>query len=636
MEALSFSKTARRTFHDVNYMLTLSGDADSLSIEVEHAEDGRRWRSQFAANFIEDITKKTGNVKKFDVFVRMALSALAQESDAVYLDILTARDLEMLRRHANPQGPPTTSTAGQSDKRYLILTYRAEFDKVHYPLPLPLDERSEEEMLRAMVNRLRNDLSEARQTISNLEQDSVRGGAAQPAMPPAREDERVGALQHQNSDLADQLRVAKREVEQLRSEARLRSAAPAPAGAADVVELRRLRETCSRQQAELKAMKEENRQKGLAQKREVDQATKELRMARQSVDRLQAQVRKLEDEKRAMGMKLQNASRGPSAERSRPQSRTPSVERGRTPSRPASRPASRPPSRPASRLSNSRASSVASSRDRTPSPSSFMDRRGPRSSAEGRPWAFQRGNSPGAGPPGRRQAHSPGSTLSPYGRPANAGASRRTPSPGQRSRERTPSPVQRTGAGVGPAAPSAAGARASSSGPSAGSALPSRRSALSLREQRAPVPPVDSPASGLSGAGRGAKPATASRYGSGARPGSASRGRQQAGDALPRAGSYGASARLGAAGGATVAAGSSGIDDGSQHRPGSLFGLAANLGLGPGSLAAGGAGSAGALGSVGPAPVASSGSDAEVDACDIDARLQALQSFLKQTKTITG
>ena len=41
---------------------------------------------------------------RFDVFVKMVLSALAQESDAVYLDVLTARDLEMLRRHANPQG----------------------------------------------------------------------------------------------------------------------------------------------------------------------------------------------------------------------------------------------------------------------------------------------------------------------------------------------------------------------------------------------------------------------------------------------------------------------------------------------------------------------------------------------------
>merc|ERR1719210_1431430 len=126
MEALGFSKTVRRTFHDTPYVVSVTGDSESLKIEVEHAEDGKRWRAKFAASFIEEITQRTGNAKKFDIFVRMMLSALAQESDSVYLDVLTARDLEMLRRHANPQGPPTTtSAAAQSDKRYLILTYCA-------------------------------------------------------------------------------------------------------------------------------------------------------------------------------------------------------------------------------------------------------------------------------------------------------------------------------------------------------------------------------------------------------------------------------------------------------------------------------------------------------------------------------
>lgn len=115
-------------------------------------QDGRRWRSRFAASFVEEITRRTGNAKKlcpkeflqavgtmlcqcvpprFDVFCRMLLSALAQEfgaqnrianagwcgkttgprvkkccvaiswscdalkrrSDSVYLDVLTARSL---------------------------------------------------------------------------------------------------------------------------------------------------------------------------------------------------------------------------------------------------------------------------------------------------------------------------------------------------------------------------------------------------------------------------------------------------------------------------------------------------------------------------------------------------------------
>ena len=54
----------------------------------------------FPYNTVEEITQRTGNTKKFDVFVKMLLSALAQESDSVYLDVLTARDLEMLRSSA--------------------------------------------------------------------------------------------------------------------------------------------------------------------------------------------------------------------------------------------------------------------------------------------------------------------------------------------------------------------------------------------------------------------------------------------------------------------------------------------------------------------------------------------------------
>jgi len=220
MDTMGFTKTARLTFHDVPYVLKLSGDRDVLSVEVEDVEDGKRWRAKFAARFIEEITQRTGNAKKFDVFVRMLLSAVAQESDSVYIDVLTARDLEMLRRHANPQGPPTTSTAGQSDKRYLILTYRAEFDKVHYPLPLPLDERSEEEILRALVTNLRTELADAKQTILNLQQPQQQQLLEQ------RRDEAgtEATLRQQNTDLGAALKLSRREAEQLRAELRQRGA----------------------------------------------------------------------------------------------------------------------------------------------------------------------------------------------------------------------------------------------------------------------------------------------------------------------------------------------------------------------------------------------------------------------------
>jgi hypothetical protein len=152
---------------------------------------------------------------------------------------------------------------------------------------------------------------------------------------------------------------------------------------------------------------------------------------------------------------------------------------------------------------------------------------------------------------------------------------------------------------------------------SGAAAASSRRSGLTLREQRAATSAADvSPALG----GNRPRP-TASRYGP--RSGSASRVPEQAVEGGIRAGSMGAMSR-------PHGAGTSKAEEPSVHRPGSLFGLAADLGIGPGSL------SAAPLASPGNIVTTSPGSDGGADACDIDARLQALQSFLKQTKGITG
>eukprot|EP00929_Paragymnodinium_shiwhaense_P014517 TRINITY_DN12242_c0_g1_i1.p1 TRINITY_DN12242_c0_g1~~TRINITY_DN12242_c0_g1_i1.p1 ORF type:complete len:631 (-),score=136.76 TRINITY_DN12242_c0_g1_i1:64-1956(-) len=626
IDGVNFSRTAQRTFHDAPYVITASGDAEKLSLDVEHAEDGRLWHGEFGARFIEEITQRTGNTKKFDVFVKMLLSALSQESDSVYLDVLTARDLEMLRRHANPQGPPTTtSVAGQSDKRYLILTYCAEFDKVHYPLPLPL-ERSEEDSLRTCVARLRAELADARRQISTLEvagQGSSSSSTA-PATPTAaqlRDDERTNALLRQNTELTDELRVARREIEQLRAELRLRPAAAA-GGGHDAKPMQ------SRQhQAEVRALKEEARHKEQMLKREADQSARELRAERQKVEKLQVQVRRLEEQRAAAG-RAPSATRGTSAERSRAASRTPSVERSRGPARPApasryggpgyggpgyagpgyAGPGSRPssverPGRPASR-----ASSAASSRERTPSPGAVR-RAQPRPGSVGAGW---RGDSPSAPRYGTRQTASPSTTTtSPYRRPSP----NRRPSQGPVSRERTPSPAR---------SQVASGSIYGSGGPPP---PPSRRSALSLREKdrsgmaattnsnASPVPmhvrlpkPGGPPARASGGAGY-----------PGPAPFQAAGGLAVAGSSATSAASKEVSSREAAAGGIA-----------SAHQPGSLFGIAAGLGIASGissSVSSAGTGAAG--GGVLPA---SSGE--EIETCDIDARLQALQSFLKQTKNI--
>lgn len=77
-------------FHNVTYLLTVSAGADdTLCVEVEQKDDGSRWRGDFTMRYVEDITAKTGNYKKYAVFVKMLLTAITEESDSVFVDLLT-------------------------------------------------------------------------------------------------------------------------------------------------------------------------------------------------------------------------------------------------------------------------------------------------------------------------------------------------------------------------------------------------------------------------------------------------------------------------------------------------------------------------------------------------------------------
>ena len=78
-------------FHGVPYVLTctVAAAGAALLVDVEQEESGARWRGEFASKYIEDITKKTGNFKRFAVFVKMLRKALAAQSPSVFVDLLT-------------------------------------------------------------------------------------------------------------------------------------------------------------------------------------------------------------------------------------------------------------------------------------------------------------------------------------------------------------------------------------------------------------------------------------------------------------------------------------------------------------------------------------------------------------------
>jgi coiled-coil domain-containing protein 61 len=57
-----------------------------------------RWYDCLHGVDIEELTRKTGNFKRFSIFVNMLLSALSHRSDAVFIDLLTTSDLVRLLR----------------------------------------------------------------------------------------------------------------------------------------------------------------------------------------------------------------------------------------------------------------------------------------------------------------------------------------------------------------------------------------------------------------------------------------------------------------------------------------------------------------------------------------------------------
>jgi coiled-coil domain-containing protein 61 len=166
---------------------------------------------------VSELTYRAGNAKAFNVFGSMLVTALnnAERSRAisspaaghVFVDMLTHSDLETLKAKKNKQQSLSSSSSNAHNenvndnstvvsqasqrylshsfytslnakhisccsssrslnKRYLILTYHNEYDKVHYPLPLNYEEAYNVNNLVRQVNRLRTRLTDKEQNIS--------------------------------------------------------------------------------------------------------------------------------------------------------------------------------------------------------------------------------------------------------------------------------------------------------------------------------------------------------------------------------------------------------------------------------------------------------------------------------------
>ncbi|NXL54938.1 CCD61 protein, partial [Podilymbus podiceps] len=169
---------ANCAFRHGGHVVRLTLARSTLEVEVEAHLTGEQWRGEFDAAFIEDLTHKTGNFKQFGIFCSMLESALMQSSECVSLELLTYADLETLRSRkvGAIARPHPSATSPLSTKRYLILVYSVEFDRIHYPLPLPYAGKLDPAALRRLVRELREELAQlrARRATRRLEDELLR------------------------------------------------------------------------------------------------------------------------------------------------------------------------------------------------------------------------------------------------------------------------------------------------------------------------------------------------------------------------------------------------------------------------------------------------------------------------------
>ncbi|TPP66186.1 hypothetical protein FGIG_03031 [Fasciola gigantica] len=137
---------------------TFSDTHDQLKIEIRHSGSGEEWHVQLTAAYVEELTRKTGNFKRFDTFCAMIQSALSQRSSALNLDLVSYDDLEALRQSklkSRILNAANSTIPLKNNRYYMILSYVTEFDKIHYPIPLTYVGCLSIEACRELIRKLR-------------------------------------------------------------------------------------------------------------------------------------------------------------------------------------------------------------------------------------------------------------------------------------------------------------------------------------------------------------------------------------------------------------------------------------------------------------------------------------------------
>ncbi|CAH8833336.1 unnamed protein product [Trichobilharzia szidati] len=187
-------------------------DISHGKIEITDRITLEEWHATLSNTFVEELTRKTGNFKKFDVFCSMIQSAICKRSSFLKLDLLNYEDLSEIRksRIINDYSVPQSPVLSKGNKRYLILSYTTEFDKIHYPIPLMFFGCPSPDTYRNNIHELRVKLYNNHPAMSILEQQSS-------GPEPYNALTKITKLQSENTALKQELRYVKECLSQMKA-----------------------------------------------------------------------------------------------------------------------------------------------------------------------------------------------------------------------------------------------------------------------------------------------------------------------------------------------------------------------------------------------------------------------------------
>ncbi|XP_065058135.1 centrosomal protein CCDC61-like [Rhopilema esculentum] len=162
--------SAHHQFKDGEYFLSMvTQKSKTLKIHVEDIATGEQWNGNFDSSYIEELTHKTGNFKEFNIFCTMLESGISKTSESITLKLMTYTDLEALRsKKAAAKRKDAAPNTALSNKRYLIITYTVEFDRIHYPLSLSYVGKFDPVSMRKLFKQQKEEIRDLKSQLQNL------------------------------------------------------------------------------------------------------------------------------------------------------------------------------------------------------------------------------------------------------------------------------------------------------------------------------------------------------------------------------------------------------------------------------------------------------------------------------------